>query len=373
MNKKKLSNKTKNILILIPGENARGGITNYYLSIKKHLHSHILFFPRGSRNWPQKESKPLEIIRLVNDYLKFILKLLFNKVALVQITTAFYAKSILRDGMFIIISKILRKKVIVFYRGWGDDFVCNLSGLSLKLYKKVFFKADAIIDLAKKNINYLKKMGYRNKIFLETTLVDIDLVNDINIANLIQKRIDCMQKTILFLSRIEKEKGIYKVLDIYNEIKKGNPDFKLVFAGDGSETENLKNKIIELNVEDVSLMGFVTGEQKKQLFENATIFLFLSDFEGMPNAVLEAMAFGLPVITTNVGGISSVFVNKKNGVLLEDYDQLFIISEIKRIVSDNVLYNSISITNYNEAKQKFWSNIVATRMMKIFDKIITEN
>lgn len=358
-----------NILILIPGANARGGITNYYASIRKHFPDNILYFTRGSRNWPQRENSASKIFRVFSDYLRFIYFLLWKKVSLVQITTAFYAESVLRDGVFILLAKLLNKKVVVFYRGWDNQFVHKLSGLKLIFYKKVYFKADAFIDLAEDNVAHLEKLSYRKKIYLETTLVDTDLVKDTQIEELIESRFNRKQKTILFLSRIEKTKGVYKVLDIYRELKKTEPDLSLVFAGDGSETGNLTYEIEKAGLKDVSFAGFVQGTEKKMVFENATIFLFLSDFEGMPNAVLEAMSFGLPVITTDVGGIASVFTHERNGILIKEYDEPMIIGQIRRILSDKESYFNIGRNNYSDAKEKVWSDVVAKRMLKIFNEI----
>ncbi|MBX3008343.1 MAG: glycosyltransferase family 4 protein [Melioribacteraceae bacterium] len=314
----------------------------------------------------------VELKRIVLDYFKFIKIILVNDISLVQTTTAFYPYSVVRDGLFIIIAKLWRRKVIVFFRGWDDNFVNNLSGLYLKMFQTIFFRADAIIDLVERNISYFKKNGYNNKLFLETTLVDFELVSNFDIVKQINSRIINKYKTILFVSRIEKTKGVFKILEIYTLLKKENPEFKLIFAGDGAELDNLKNLVREQKIKDVEIKGFVERDEKKQLFEEASIFLFLSDFEGMPNAVLEAMAFGLPVITTNVGGIASVFKDKLNGVLIENYNPIYISSEIKRIISDVDLYNSISQNNYLYAKNKFWSNIVAQRVQHIFNQVIKE-
>ena len=357
------------VLILIPGKNARGGITNYYDSIRKHFPSNIIYFYRGSRNWPNRSSKIAEFYRIINDYLLFLYNILGNKISLVQTTTSFLPESLIRDGIFIIISKLFQKKVIVFFRGWNNDFAHNLSGFRLKIFKLLFFKADAIVDLSIANIEYLVELGYKKELFLETTLVDVNLVNGINIDQLIDQRISQKEKTILFLSRLERAKGIYKILYAFDEIKKNHPGLKLIFAGDGSEDKNLRNEIARLKIRDVDLMGFVSGNQKRQLFERASLFILLSDSEGMSSAVLEAMSFGLPVITTNVGGISSVFKNGRNGVLIDQYDHNDVVNQINRVLSNRKLYAALGLANYSDAKEKVWSNIVAKRILKIFDDI----
>jgi glycosyltransferase involved in cell wall biosynthesis len=359
-----------NILILVPGENARGGITNYYYSIRNDLPENVNYFYRGSRNWPKRASKISELFRLITDYFRFIGIVMRRDVELVQTTTAFYSNSIFRDGLFLFISKLFGKKTVVFFRGWDNNFVYNLSGLKKYILKRIFFKSDAIIDLSEHNIGYLKKLGYKGQLYLETTLVDKALVGGIDINYLVNQRIRSTKKSILFLSRIEKAKGVYELLDVYTKVKKSNPQFHLIIAGDGSEVEGLKEEVRKNNIKDVGFAGFVSGEVKKKLFLDASIFVFLSEVEGMPNAVLEAMSFGLPVITTNAGGIASVFKDGKNGRIVESVNRDFISENIVSIVNDKRIYTDYSITNYNEAKDTFWSNVVAERMMRIFNTVL---
>ena len=117
------------------------------------------------------------------------------------------------------------------------------------------------------------------------------------------------------------------------------------------------------------MLGFVEGKQKIDLLQKATIFVFLSDIEGMPNAVLEAMSFGLPVITTNVGGISSIFKDGNNGYLIEYYKKNSLVKKIDDLIKDKELYKKFSINNFEKAKKKFTSDVVAKRIMKIFENL----
>ena len=362
--------KKERVLILIPGKNARGGITNYYASIRKHLPDRIIYFNRGSRNWPQKKRVIIEVYRIISDYLYFIYYLLFKKISVVQTTTAFYKGSIIRDGIFILIARALKKKTIVFFRGWNDNYVYNLSGISLKFFKYAFLNSEAIIDLSNHNINYLKKLGFSNRLYLETTVVNEDLLKGVDIESLISQRLKSQKIKILFLSRIEKEKGIYKLLDVYQHLKSVDNQFELVFAGDGTELEALKTKVESDEFKDVHILGFVEGKEKVEIFKQANIFVFLSEFEGMPNAVLEAMAFGLPVVTTNVGGITSVFSNEKNGYLIDDYDINELSKYLQEIVKTEDSYCNIGFANHRKAQEHFMSPIVSKRILNIFEDVI---
>ena len=357
-------------MILVPGQNARGGITNYYKALKKYLGDEVLYCERGSRNWPYKSNRIAALIRLFADYFLFISHLMFKKVHIVQTTTAFYKDALLRDAIFIIIALLFQKKVIVFFRGWNNSLAYNLKGIFAFVVTRVFFRAQAIIDLSSENIAHLKALGYRGKLYLETTLVDNALTEGFNLDFLLKKRMDASPKNILFLSRIEKTKGIFEILKVYRLLKEKDDSFSLTFAGDGRDLSRLKNEIEENGVKDVLFTGFVEGDEKKELYQKAWLFIFLSEFEGMPNAVLEAMAMGLPVITTDVGGLKDVFVNHENGLLLGSRDSETIVTFVQTMKNNNTLYQRISETNYHKAKELFWSDKVAQRMLKIFNETV---
>jgi len=368
-----LSSIKNNVLILVPSINARGGITNYYYSIRKNFPENIHYITRGARNWPHKSNKLAEGVRMISDYINFTVSLFKKDIQVVQTTTAFYGSCVIRDGIFLFIARLFGKKTIVFFRGWDDKFVYSISGIKKKIVEKVFFKANAIIDLSQQNIDHIKKMGFKNKLILETTLVDEALVKDIDIQKYIDKRIGSKTKNILFLSRIEKTKGIYVLLDAFKKINTVNPDVNLIYAGDGLELNDIKKLVEKEKISNVTFSGFVDGKAKQDLFLKASVFVFLSEFEGMPNAVLEAMAFGLPVVTTNVGGIASVFVNEKNGFLIDHANTNAIADNITALLYNETLNESISSLNFKEAKEKFWSNVVAERMKIIFSSVINES
>lgn len=368
-----MGNTVGKIVILVPGEAARGGITNYYQHIKKDLPEHVIYFQRGARNWPRRSGPMAELTRMLMDYVRFIKLLNREKVVLLQTTTAFYRQSLIRDGLFLCIAKLFSVKRIVFFRGWDNDFAHNLSGLSLYFFRRTFMKCQAIIDLAKDNIKHLDQLGYRGKLYLETTLVGKELLDGFDIREHLAKRTQSKTKTILFMSRIEQAKGIYTLLEAFLQLEKRDQNVRLIFAGDGSQEDNLAQRVRESGSDHIELKGFVSGEAKRKLFEEAHLFVFLSEFEGMPNAVLEAMSFGLPVITTNVGGIASVFENNRNGVLLEACNPEIVAQNMETLLGDAAVYENYSLTNYEEAKNKFRSDIVAKRVMNIFEEILNGN
>lgn len=362
--------KSNKILILVPGEKARGGITNYYYSIKNEFNYEVEYFLRGSRTFPFRESWLKDVLQPFKDLWRFYKKIRKKEFSLLQTTTAFDDVSLIRDFMFIVLAKRYRMKVVVFFRGWDQSFAQKLENKYLGLFKMVYFKADAIIELSSDFRKKLISWGYRKNIYLETTLVDKELIKDIKPEDIKLKYESLEEPNILFLARIEVGKGVYEAVDAFGIIKESYPNAKLTIAGDGRETNNLISYIKQRSIEDIKMIGHISGEQKIECFKNNHIYLFPSYSEGMPNTVLEAMAFGLPVITRKVGGLVDFFENETNGYFTNSKDPEVFAGFIEKLLKNKALLKKISENNFEYAGKKFLSDKVAFRIEKIFDEVL---
>ena len=355
----------------MPGFNAKGGITNYYQSLRKYFPENIYYLKRGSRNWPDRRNNFIEIWRGINDLLKFISFLRREKIQLVQTNTSLSSNAVFRDGLFVLLSKIMNRKVIVFFHGWDYNFVNGSKKIRLKLFKYVFFKADGIIDLSRHNKERLIKWGYNKTIYVETTAVADLFETSLNAETISQKYEGEPDKfNILFLARVEKEKGIYEAINAFADIYKINPKYNLIVAGDGKELESVKKYVYNNKINGCEFLGFVTGQNKLNAFLNAHIYLFTSYSEGMPTTVLEAMACGLPILTTPVGGLVDIFEESKNGYFIDINNIAAITKKLISLSKDRKKLTEIGCYNYQYAKNRFKVQIVASRIISIFEEIL---
>ena len=350
----------KKILVLVPAYSALGGIKNYYRTLEKKFTLPVIYMSRGSRSHPFRKNILSETFRLIKDLNNYV-KLLKNaKISLIHVNTSLSMASMFRDGLYLLLAKCFHKKRIVFFRGWSEDTVQLLDKKFLFLFKFLFFHTNAIVTLTDKSKKTLERWGYKNKIFLETTLVDENLLNDFDYKKkMIRKRDDFV---VLFLARLQKEKGIYELIDAHNILCEKYSNIKLVIAGSGTDEMNLKKA--DLN-KKVKLTGHIEGEKKSNEYANADVYVLPSYTEGMPNSVLEAMAFGLPIICTSVGALSEIIGNEKNGYVVSSANSQEIADYIEKLYLDPNLLNSISQNNYIEAK-RFYSSCVVKRLEQIY-------
>lgn len=106
------------------------------------------------------------------------------------------------------------------------------------------------------------------------------------------------------------------MIEVANMLKKNNVNFKMEFAGAGYLKEKLQEKVCNLGLEDC--VEFVGLKDDISLFlKDADLFIFPSQYEGVPMSLIEAMASGLPIIASNVGGIPDMITDMANGILIE--------------------------------------------------------
>ena len=369
-----MNKKGKKILILVPGENARGGIMNYYKVLNGKFHLNVKYLYRGSRNWPNRKNIFEELIRIMQDYFSFLRLIKTREFGLIQTTTSFLKFSLIRYAIFLLIAKSHNLKVIVFFHGWDDTLADKIenSNLKLAIFKWAYFKSDAIIDLANRNVNRILKWGYSKPVYLETTAVDVELLKDINETFLIKKFVDHSEcYNLLFLARVEIPKGIYEAIDAYKLLIDEGIKVSMTIAGDGTELRKVKTYISQNKINQINLKGYIQGDEKIETYKTADYYIFPSYFEGMPTSVLEAMAFGLPVITRSVGGLNDFFKNEINGFITESKDPTEFANFIRKLLSNNELVKNISVNNYFYAQEHFLSDKVIKRIEKIFTEVIS--
>lgn len=126
--------------------------------------------------------------------------------------------------------------------------------------------------------------------------------------------------------------------------KRADMSYRLHVVGDGPQREECENLIKKLGIEDqVSLIGWVENDLIGDLIDGWDLLLFPSDAEGLPNAPLEAMARGVPVLASKVGGLKDVLVDGYNGWFLEGTDPDDILKSIEHVAeADSIVVSTIS-------------------------------
>lgn len=149
---------------------------------------------------------------------------------------------------------------------------------------------------------------------------------------------------IVQASRLIPKKGLLTALEAFARFRKCYPKARFTIAGEGAMLEELKRKCEELNLgESVQFVGFLDAQQLNEVYKKAHVFLHPSemtqdaDQEGVPNAMLEAMATGLPVVATWHGGIPEAVEHERHGFLVNERDPEGLACALLQIVESSEL------------------------------------
>ena len=160
--------------------------------------------------------------------------------------------------------------------------------------------------------------------------------------------------------RLIPKKGLQTTLRAFSEFTRQLPLAHLTIAGEGPQLAQLQSQTRELGLEaHVSFAGFVSQSQLRRLFEESHVFLHPSelgpdgDQEGVPNAMLESMASGLPVVATSHGGIIEAVENGRSGFLVAEKDSRAMCAAMQKLTSNPDLYRSMSVAAAERVAEKF--------------------
>ena len=175
---------------------------------------------------------------------------------------------------------------------------------------------------------------------------------------------------ILCVSRLIERKGINYLIDAMAHLQKAGINCQLQIVGEGNLLQDLKNQVSELGLNNrVELVGRLKHDELPGYYQKADIFILPSKNEGMSNTVLEAMAAGLPIITTRTGGALELV--DKNGILISQEDSDDITRAVKHLV-ENPEERLVMGKHSRKTAQKFsWQEVA--RQYKESYQLITKN
>jgi len=347
----------RRILITVPDLGEPGGVANYYTALQLDAEADIeyLTVTGGSRRTFGRA------LRLGSVYVRLLSRLRNRHTVLVN--PSMMPNAFWRDGLIVLLANGLGTRVLVFWRGWDWTFFDRVrsSLLHRAFFRQSFAKAEEVIFLARQFADAAEEItpkGMQN-VHFETTVAD-----DHYLGRLASRPLG-KGVNLLFMSRMHRDKGVYVVLEVFRELKSRYPHLSLTMAGAGEELAGAQEYVAKAELEDVAFPGFLRGRAKHRALEAADVFVFPTTYgEGMPNCVLEALAYGLPVVSRWNAGIPDVVVDGKNGFLTEGTEPKSFIPLVEKLVVDEPLRLKMGQAA-REGSERFTRTTVRARMLAL--------
>ncbi len=342
----------KRILIFTPKISLLGGIASYHAAIKDFLPAECILFEKS-----QASSLPGKILFTFLDLLRYMWVLAFGKIKTVCLNPSLKPLVTKREAVYAFIAKrIFRKKLVIFWRGWEIDYAEKLEQNKLPWFRKRYFIADKMFVLTDLVKNTLRHWGYDKDIVKLTTCFREEYAcQEISFRN--QEPF-----TILLLARVEIAKGVFIAMEALKLLhQQSNVKLKLIIAGNGSALAEAQAFARQNNLDNVEFPGYISGEEKIKCLLKSDIFIQPSFSEGLPNSMLEAMACGLPVVTSNVGGIPDFFEENRMGFMLDSLKPEDYADKILALISNPSEIERIGRYNCSYARARFSASQVARK------------
>jgi glycosyltransferase involved in cell wall biosynthesis len=231
----------------------------------------------------------------------------------------------------------------------------------LKFIRNFYYKkADQIILQDESYVKYLSK-NIKNKI----TIIPNFLSSDFILENEVKTR----KKKIVTVTRLEKQKNVSLLIEAFSKLNSKFNDYKLYIYGTGSEKSNLESQIKKLSLEErVFLLG--RAKSIKEVIIDASLFVLPSNYEGMPNVLLEAMSLSLPVISTrSTEVIDKIIDNGKNGIVVDKNDVRMLTNKIEYILENDFIAKKIG-KEASKVKEKYNKKNIIDTWSDVFKKYL---
>lgn len=178
----------------------------------------------------------------------------------------------------------------------------------------------------------------------------------------------------LYAGYLTKRKGVYELLEAIYRVQKKCPDVLLVICGAGPEETALVKLIREKGMErTVHMAGEVESEQMNKWMQASDMFVLASHTEGMPNVVMEAMACGLPVVATAIGGMPEAIGDCDGAILVPPENITELEKAILKVINNSQLRVHMKVAARNRAEEKFDVKRNARLILDYLQKIVEEN
>ncbi len=187
----------------------------------------------------------------------------------------------------------------------------------------------------------------------------------------LRQELNIAQETVLIgiVGRIAPIKNHHFFLNVVEKISSLNSQVKFLIIGDGENRPEIKDKIKEKNLQkNIIILGWRNDLQN--IYSSLDIVVLTSLNEGTPVSLIEALAAGKPVISTNVGGVSDIVQNHKNGFLIDHFDLDEFVSKLRVLIEDKILREKMGQSTQQEILNRYDEEKIREQMSDFYKNLI---
>ena len=253
--------------------------------------------------------------------------------------------------------KLLKKPYTVYARG-SEVYLPWL--FKTPISKLVLRRADVVIALTEDMKTEMQKI-YSRDVAVIPNGIDLESYEDLPTKEASRQRLalNNNDKIILFVGTLRPVKGLKYLIQAMNMVRQKDTKARLMLIGYGEERQSLEGLVKELDLGDrVTFVGKVPNEKVPEYMAASDIFVLPSLSEGFPVVILEAMASGLPIVATKVGGLPEIVKDGENGFLVKPRGPEELADKVLALLENEELRRGMIRNNRNKVQQYSWENTV---------------
>ncbi len=357
--------------MLGPAESIVGGISTLVQTIVPALRQQVsLYYLATVRQRLPSASGKLSsqnIALAISQYLRFTWALYRFRPQVIHIHTS-RGIAWLKDTFFIMMSKACRRNVVLHIHGGNFDELYGKETRIVRYYtRKALRHSDAVVAVSAEWKKRLASIIPDDQIHVLRNCVAVDHFAPRSFSRSVT------EARALFLGCVGPDKGVFDLLQCMSRLKSSRVPLHLWIAGGEEGKGDLRranNLLEELGLKDTcQLIGEVRREKKARLLSEADFFVLPSYHEGLPMAILEAMASGLAVVATPVGGIPEVVRDGYNGFLIPAGDVASLAEKLSILGNHSDLRNTMGRRSREIAERELDVKPYVTALAALYNSL----
>ncbi|HWZ62591.1 MAG TPA: heparinase II/III family protein [Steroidobacteraceae bacterium] len=310
----------------------------------------------------RNEGRLARALRLLASPFQLARLLLSRRAAIVHVNTAFTLRAYWRDLIYMIVARLCRSRVLYQVHGGSEpQQFCRGQPLAEAFVRATLRLADAIAVLSAGDCSKFRRFGVTPRVLAVPNGIDCRSYQLLTHEQSAPGR----PLRLLYLGRLVREKGLHELLAALELARREGAAAELIVAGDGPELGSLQASAAARGLE-VTFAGPVHGTSKIALLRWADAQVLPSYAEGLPYALLEGMAAGVPAIATRVGAIPDVVTDGVNGLLVAPREPQAIAAAICRLAGDRASLARMSEASRTTVAGSFSINRLAAQLRGVY-------
>jgi L-malate glycosyltransferase len=288
----------------------------------------------------------VKYLRTILTSTKYLFDLLVKtpRYDIIHIFSASYFSFLLSPTPAVLVARLYGKKTILNYRsGEADDHLKtwkHTAVLTIRLFDKIVTPSGYLVDV-------FRKFGLSAEA----------IFNFVDTGRFRFRERNPLLPVFLSNRNFESHYNVSCTLRAFALIQAAIPEASLIVAGDGPEKAMLHSLASDLNLQNTYFIGRVSPTEMPALYHEADVFLNSPNIDNMPNSIIEAFACGLPVVSTNAGGIPYIVNSGENGLLVETADHHGLAESALSLFRSKGLAQSLIGAAQRDVRKYSWENV----------------